>query len=93
MINSKFDLVGGGGSDHFLPTGRKDKRDLYKEAADKGFAVATTSHDFMALQPGKRVLANLPGDINGEALPYAVDRKPMISPGQNCYQVNRSFVG
>jgi alkaline phosphatase len=76
LINSKFDLfVGGGGTDHFLPTGRKDKRDLYKEAADKGFAVATTSQDFMALKPGKRVLANLPGDVNDEALPYAVDRK------------------
>ncbi len=76
LINSNFDLfVGGGGSGHFLPTGRKDKRDLYKEAAGKGFTVATTSKDFLALQPGKRVLANLPGDVNDEALPYAVDRK------------------
>ena len=75
-INSNFDLfVGGGGSKHFLPTIRKDKRDLYKEAAEKGFAVATTTKDFLALKPGKRVLANLPGDVNDEALPYAVDRK------------------
>jgi alkaline phosphatase len=76
LINSNFDLfVGGGGTGHFLPTGRKDKRDLYKEAGDKGFTVATTSKDFLALKPGQRVLANLPGDVNDEALPYAVDRK------------------
>ncbi|HBE79477.1 MAG TPA: alkaline phosphatase [Firmicutes bacterium] len=76
LINSNFDLfVGGGGNGHFLATGRKDKRDLYKEATDKGFAVATTSKDFLALKPGQRVLANLPGDVNDEALPYAVDRK------------------
>jgi alkaline phosphatase len=76
LINSKFDLfVGGGGNGHFLPNIRKDKRDLYKEAAAKGFNVATTSKDFMALSPGQRVLANLPGDVNDEALPYAIDRK------------------
>jgi alkaline phosphatase len=76
LINSNFDLfVGGGGQGHFLPNIRKDKRDLYQEAAGKGFTVATTSKDFLALKPGRRVLANLPGDVNDEALPYAVDRK------------------
>jgi alkaline phosphatase len=77
LINSKFDLfVGGGGQKHFLPEGRKDQKDLYREASAKGFAVATTSQQFMALKPGRRVLANLPGDIFDAALPYAVDRKP-----------------
>jgi alkaline phosphatase len=76
LTNSKFDLfVGGGGNKHFAATGRSDKRDLYSEAAVKGFRVVTTSEDFMALKPGKRVLANLPGDIFDEALPYAIDRK------------------
>jgi alkaline phosphatase len=75
LINSKFDLfVGGGGQKHFTPEGRKDRRDLYREAAAKGFAVATTSQEFMGLKPGKRVLANLPGDIKDEALPYVMDR-------------------
>jgi alkaline phosphatase len=76
LINSNFDLfVGGGGVKHFLPGKRADKRDIYKEATDKGFTVATNSKDFMALKPGQRVLANLPGDVNDEALPYAIDRK------------------
>jgi alkaline phosphatase len=77
LLNSRFDLfVGGGGHKHFTDAGRKDQRNLYQEAAAKGFAVATTSQQFMALKPGKRVLANLPGDINDEALPYTMDRKP-----------------
>jgi alkaline phosphatase len=76
LINSKFDLfVGGGGNKHFAAAGRSDKRDLYSEAVAKGFRVVTTSRDFMALKPGKRVLANLPGDIFDEALPYVIDRK------------------
>jgi alkaline phosphatase len=75
LINSNFDLfVGGGGSKHFLPGKRADKRDIYKEATGKGFKVVTTSKDFMDLKPGRRVLANLPGDVNDEALPYVVDR-------------------
>ena len=75
LINSDFDLfVGGGGVKHFLPTSREDKRDLYKEARTNGFTVATTSKEFLATRPGQRVLANLPGDINDEALPYALDR-------------------
>jgi alkaline phosphatase len=77
LINSPFDLfVGGGGQKHFTAAGRKDKKDLYEAAAAKGFAVATTSQQFMALKPGKRVVANLPGDINDEALLYAIDRRP-----------------
>ncbi|TCL75293.1 alkaline phosphatase [Hydrogenispora ethanolica] len=77
LINSKFDLfVGGGGVKHFSPASRKDKRDLYQEAAAKGFTVATTSKEFLAAKPGQRVLANLPGDMNDEALPYALDRGP-----------------
>lgn len=76
LINSPFDLfVGGGGNKHFSSVIRSDKRDLYKEAADKGFTVVNNSTDFMALQPGKRVFANLPGDLNDEALPYVQDRK------------------
>lgn len=76
LINSNFDLfVAGGGSKHFLPSKRKDGRDLYAEAKQKGFTVAQTSKDFMAVAPGTRVLANLPGDVYDEALPYVMDRK------------------
>ncbi len=76
LINSKFDLfIGGGGNVHFLPNKRKDGRDLYAEASTKGFKVIRSSKDFLAAKPGTRVLANLPGDVNDEALPYSVDRQ------------------
>lgn len=76
MINSDFDLfVGGGGNKHFDGAFRKDKQDLYQAAASKGFTVVKTGNDFLKLKPGQRVLANLPGDIFDEALPYAIDRK------------------
>jgi len=76
MINSGFDLfVGGGGNKHFDGSIRKDKKDLYREAVNKGFTVAKTSKDFLAVNPGQKALANLPGDIFDEALPYALDRK------------------
>lgn len=76
MINSGFDLfVGGGGNKHFDPQIRPDKRDLYKEAAGKGFSVAKTGKEFLAAKPGQKIMANLPGDIKDEALPYVMDRK------------------
>lgn len=76
LINSGFDLfVGGGGNKHFDGSLRKDKRDLYQVAADKGYTVVKTGKDFLDLKPGGKVLANLPGDIFDEALPYALDRK------------------
>lgn len=76
LVNSPFDLfVGGGGDKHFSGAVRKDHKDLYQEAANKGFKVVKTRQDFLAVQPGQRVLANLPGDIFDEALPYAIDRQ------------------
>lgn len=76
MINSGFDLfVGGGGNKHFDGSIRKDKRDLYQEAANKGFTVVKTGKDFLATKPGQKVLANLPGDLFDEALPYAIHRQ------------------
>jgi alkaline phosphatase len=76
MINSKFDLfVGGGGDKHFNGKKRKDHRDIYQEAAAKGFYVARTSQGFMDAKPGEKVLANLPGDVYDSALPYAIDRQ------------------
>lgn len=75
LINSDFDLfVGGGGDQHFNPSKRKDGKDLYAEAKSKGFAVATSRDEFLSLKKGAKVLANLPGDVNGEALPYVMDR-------------------
>lgn len=76
LINSNFDLfVGGGGDKHFSAAKRKDGRDLYREAREKGFTVVTTGKEFMAVKPGEKVLANLPGDVHDEALPYVMDRR------------------
>ena len=75
LVNSDFDLfVGGGGDQHFNPLKRKDGQDLYAEAKTKGFAVATSRDQFLSLKNGTKVLANLPGDVNSEALPYVMDR-------------------
>ena len=75
LINSNFLFVGGGGDQHFSAAKRKDGRDLYGEAREQGFTVATTGQEFMAVKPGEKVLANLPGDVYDEALPYALDRR------------------
>ena len=75
LIKTDFDLfVGGGGDQHFNPQKRKDGKDLYAEAKSKGFTIATTKDEFLSLKKGTKVLANLPGDVNNEALPYVMDR-------------------
>ena len=75
LIHSGFDLfVGGGGDKHFNPATREDGKDLYAEAASKGFALARTRDEFLSLKKGTKVLANLPGDVYDEALPYVMDR-------------------
>lgn len=75
LVDSSFDLfVGGGGDKHFNGAKRKDGKDLYQAAKAQGFQVARTSQEFLAAKPGQRVFANLPGDINDEALPYVMDR-------------------
>jgi alkaline phosphatase len=77
LVASPFDLfVGGGGHKHFAASLRKDGRDLYAEAESKGFRVVRSGEEFLALKPGRRVLANLPGDVFDEALPYVKDRRP-----------------
>jgi alkaline phosphatase len=53
LIHSGFDLfVGGGGDKHFNPATRKDGKDLYAEAASKGFALARTRDEFLSLKKG-----------------------------------------
>lgn len=69
-FEQKFDVLMGGGSDFFMPTVRKDKRDLFGDFLKAGYEVSHTRASMLATKPGKPLL----GVFSKEALPYALDR-------------------
>lgn len=72
VLNSKLDLLMGGGRDAFLPV-RKDKRNLVEELQAIGWKYTQTLEDLLALKPHAqdRVL----GLFAGGHMAYDLDRK------------------
>lgn len=74
LVNSGFDYFGGGG--FIQPKGKDgDKQDLFELAKAKGYSVANTKNDILALSAdNKKVIAINPELDNSQALPYDMDR-------------------
>ncbi|MDP1589389.1 MAG: alkaline phosphatase, partial [Prosthecobacter sp.] len=68
-IPLKFDVMMGGGLEHFTADGRKDGKDVLQAYRDAGYAVALTKSEVAAAENGKPLLA-----VFGEnGLPYTID--------------------
>lgn len=70
-MDLKFDVMLGGGDNYFSAEVRKDKRDLYKEFADKGFTVVKNKKEMWQSNNSKPIL----GVFDSEGLPYSKDRE------------------
>lgn len=69
-----FDVLMGGGAEYFSADRRDDKRDLFGEFAAKGYHVAQTRDQLMAIdQQGSQ--GPVLGVFNVGGLPYALDRE------------------
>lgn len=68
-LTSGVDVLMGGGSRHFDPAERKDKRDLYAEFSAKGYEVLR-ERDGLLTSKAQKVL----GLFNSSHVPYTVDR-------------------
>ncbi|MCR9228281.1 MAG: alkaline phosphatase [Flavobacteriaceae bacterium] len=66
-----FDVLMGGGNEHFSADKRKDRKDMYGAFEDKGYYVARTRRDMSASSNGKPIL----GVYMDNGLPYAKDRE------------------
>ncbi len=75
MANSGFDFFGGGTINQ--PTGaNKDQKDAYLVMEEKGYTVAKTKEDILALSSGSgKVYAVTPVVQDSGAMPYAIDNK------------------
>ncbi len=69
-----FDVLMGGGAEYFSADRRKDGRDLFGEFTGKGYKVAKTRDELLAIdqQAGKEAIL---GVFSVGALPYALDRE------------------
>jgi len=65
----KFDVMLGGGTEHFTADGRADKRNLFQDFSDAGYAVARTKSEMASASTDKPLL----GIFHEDALPYTVD--------------------
>ena len=71
-LDLKFDVMMGGGLEHFDGTKRKDKRDLFGDFSKNGFGVAKTKAEMNALaNTNKPVL----GVYHENGLPYTIDHR------------------
>ncbi len=72
-LKLRFDVMMGGGTELFTAGQRADKRDLFKEFNDAGFAVVQTRNQMLNISSAntKPVL----GVFNPNGLPYALDRE------------------
>jgi alkaline phosphatase len=68
-LDGGFDVLLGGGSRHFSPAKRQDKRDLLADFRKAGYQTAQTRSESQALRPGAKAL----GLFWDSHLPYAVD--------------------
>ncbi|MGO4905301.1 alkaline phosphatase [Flavobacterium sp. W20_MBD1_R3] len=70
-LDLKFDIMMGGGNNYFSPESRKDKRDLYQEFSNNGFAVVKNRSEMMDIDNSKPIL----GLFHNDGLPYSRDRE------------------
>ncbi len=72
-LKLRFDVMMGGGTELFSANKRADKRDLFKEFADAGFAVVKNRNQMLNIKSvnTKPVL----GIFNTTSIPYALDRE------------------
>ena len=70
QYQGKVDYVFGGGQRFFLPTRRKDKRDVTGDYAKAGYQVLLTRKDFLAADPKKKAL----GLFSDSHMPYTIDK-------------------
>lgn len=68
-IPLKFDVMMGGGLEHFTSDGRKDGKDVLQAYRDAGYAVALSKSDVVAAENGRPLLAVFYKD----GLPYTID--------------------
>lgn len=75
MADSGFDYFGGGTISQ--PTGKeKDQKDAYEILKEKGYQIAQTKKDILALDNGSgKVYAVTPEVQDSGAMPYAIDSK------------------
>jgi alkaline phosphatase len=87
LISAGVDYIIGGGKMHFAPektdekgkkhAGRKDGKDLLKEAKDKGYTVVTKMEDFEQLQKAGKLLAL----FSDKEINFSIaDRDPVAQP-------------
>lgn len=69
-----FDVLMGGGQEYFSADRRPDKRDLFSEFSGKGYQVAKTRDELLAIDQ-RGTQDPLLGIFNVGALPYALDRE------------------
>jgi len=65
-----MDVLLGGGNKYFDAQERKDKKDIYKEYAQKGYEIFRNRKELLATQTQKPIL----GIFSDDALPYSIDR-------------------
>jgi alkaline phosphatase len=68
-IPLKFDVMMGGGLEHFTADGRKDGKNVLQTYRDAGYAVALTKSEVATAENGKPLLAV----FHEDGLPYTVD--------------------
>lgn len=73
-LNLGFDVMMGGGTEFFSADKRKDNQDLFAKFAAKGYQVANTRDEMLALDAAASA-APLLGVFHQNGLPYALDRE------------------
>ncbi|MEM9141807.1 MAG: alkaline phosphatase [Bacteroidota bacterium] len=69
-LDHGFDVMMGGGTEYFSADRRKDKKDMFREFANKGYHVARNSAQMQAAPKDKPLL----GVFHESGLPYTKDR-------------------
>lgn len=70
-LNTKFDVMLGGGQNHFDPSQRKDKKNLWTAFEKLGYQVAKTRTEMNNTKTNKPLL----GVFFNDGLPYSIDRE------------------
>ncbi|SFC53526.1 alkaline phosphatase [Flexibacter flexilis DSM 6793] len=69
-LELRFDVMMGGGLEHFTPEGREDKKDMFSAFTAKDFAVVRDRSQMLNLNTSKPIL----GVFHEDGLPYSIDR-------------------
>lgn len=76
QYKGKVDFILGGGQKFFLPTKRKDKRDVVGEFKQAGYQYVSTRQELMAASKSQSLL----GLFSDSHVPYTVDQMQMATP-------------